>query len=279
MRFRILLSVLVLFSLSCRKRDISVPSYIHIAAYEFETKAGQGTNRQLFEYVNVFINDNSVGNYSLPATFPVLATGNITVDVRPVIKEFARSHALFNMVEPYLVNVNLKEGEIDTIQPVFKYLSNVKFVFIEDFNDTVTSFQLTQGSLDTFYIKSDLLQSADSSPYLEIPLGAAQNFFQIESEATFEIPRDRRNVYLEFEYQTNFTFTIGLTNLTTTGLERLPSVSPFPSNEWKKGYVQLNDEVFNSRNNVSFKLYFQGLNTQTSNALLRLDNLKIIFRE
>jgi hypothetical protein len=276
----ILLIAPIVFTLGCRKRDIATPAYIKIDRINFYTTGEEGAPSHGIEMVNVFINDNSVGIYQLPCEFPVLQTGVQKIDVRPMIKEMAREgFKLFNLTDVYDTVVTIEAQQTIQLYPEFRYVNNRELVWIEDFDDLVSSFNIRLGTLDTMIIENEPSISLDGSPYIKLDLGVGETFFEIETQDLFELPGDGRDVYLEMDYRANMQFTLGVISSSPSEVVFIPSVTPFSSNDvWRKAYIQLRDEIRNQRPDTKFKIYLRGINNQVERPLLYFDNFKLIYR-
>ncbi len=275
----ILFVLLTSILLACRKRDIVDPSYMHITPIEQNSKPGQGTNSHNIEFVYTLINDNSIGTYQVPATVPVLYEGAYSVEARPMIKWFAREglHP-YSMMKNYVQTINFTKLGVDTLKPVFEYQDKIQFEWLEDFNDNDASMSVRFGTIDTFYVQNELDHTFDGTPYMYIPMGTGESFFEIESKDLFEIPDDGREVILEINYKTNVPFTIGLYATSTSQVIALPSVTPFAVTSWQKGYVYLTDEVFNQGKDTRFRVFFRSANASVANPEIYIDNLKLLYR-
>ncbi|HYG15571.1 MAG TPA: hypothetical protein VEC12_07435 [Bacteroidia bacterium] len=267
---------------SCKK-DIEIPAYLHIKQPAFNAVAGQGTSLHNISYVGVYINDNLEGIYEVPVTFPILKKGNFKVQVRPFIKRLARSGVHnYTMVAGYEEDVTLVEKLTDTVSPVFAYESNVKFLWLEDFNLGTSSLNRTQGNVDTLLVTKSRGPGVDSTFYGYIDLGGISNpFIKLETQDEFTFPTDGRDLYLEFHYKCNIPFTVGLVERGPTQITSLPSVTPFEtSGEWRKGYVYLNDELIFAPAGAKYRIFIGALNEDPSiPGEIFLDNFKLLYRE
>ena len=89
-KYTFLFAVVLLLTLgfiSCRKFEGSqkVPSYIHIESIEVDSLTDYfvyGANTHKITDAWVYVDDNLVGIYELPSTFPVLKKGQHKVAVR-----------------------------------------------------------------------------------------------------------------------------------------------------------------------------------------------------
>lgn len=283
------LLLLVLFSVffnSCKK-DIEIPSYIHIKSPIFTAKAGQGTNLQSIPHVGVFINDNLEGIFETPVTLPVIKNGNFNVQLRAYVKRTARDgHVSYTLMDGYVENTTLTPGKVDTITPVFEYHSNTKFEWLDDFNANTKSIVIdtNQSTIDTILITKSKGAGVDSSLYAYIDMGFDANpFFSIETQDFFTLPLDGRDVYLEFHYKTNVPVLVGLFEHDGNGdfSATLPSVQTISTNgEWRKAYIYLNDELINAPVGAKYKVFFRAINGDEGvRGEVFLDNLKLMYRE
>ncbi|TNE79326.1 MAG: hypothetical protein EP332_11510 [Bacteroidetes bacterium] len=283
MKLKLTFSILfaLLLSSSCRKTDIGNPAYIYIPELKVTTTQAQGSNFIPLPYVNVFINDNSVGVYALPAKFPVLQEGNVKLEVYPMIKRFARDGIVhYAVMQPYGTQIDLKAMETDTLVPEFSYFDNAEFPWLEDFNDNASSLYVKSGTIDTFYIENDLSISRDGTPYMHIDMGTGDSWFEIESQDLFDLPRDGRDIYMELDYRSNAVFAIGLYATSNSGVIAVPSVSPFPTDTaWTKAFIYLSDETINTSSDTRFRVYFRAVNATVDNPHIYLDNIKLVYRK
>ncbi len=269
------------FGISCRKQYLVTPAYIHIPRIELNVSTGQGTEVHGVDRVNVYVNDNSVGIYQVPVTFPITYSGETKIDIRPMIKQFARTGILiYTPWDVYSTQVNLEPTRVDTIVPEFNYVSNIAIPFLEDFNANSASLNIKSGTVDTFYIQNDPEYTRDGTPYMLIDMGQGETFFTIESQDLFELPSDGRDVYLELDYRCNAPFTIGLYASDPTQVIALPTVTPVPTDgEWRKAYVYLTDETRNRSIDTRFRLFLRAVNGEDITPKIYLDNFKLVYRE
>ncbi len=74
---------------SCYKfdGDQTIPAYLKIDTVLLKTYyPEQGSNSNAIKDVWVYVNDQQIGAFELPAMFPVLAMGNQKLEIRPGIK-------------------------------------------------------------------------------------------------------------------------------------------------------------------------------------------------
>ena len=149
--FSVLLGLLFLAATasSCNKFEGSqtVPSYIHIESVEVDSLTDYftyGANTHKITDAWVFVDDNPVGCFELPATFPVLKSGPHKVAVYGGIKvngiSASRDRYPFYMPRIYQ-NVNLVEDSILNLSPAVSYYpigEGVDVAWMEDFENANT---------------------------------------------------------------------------------------------------------------------------------------------
>lgn len=284
--FLLLLASFGVFFNSCKK-EIEIPSYLHIKKPTFKTKAGEGTDMQNIVHVGVFINDNLEGIFEAPLTLPLIRKGDFNIELRTYVKRNAREGFVnYTLMSGYIESATLVEGKVDTITPVFQYQSNTKFEWLDDFNANTKSIVVdtNQSTIDTILVTKNKGQGVDSSLYAYIDMGADANpFFSIETEDLFTLPFDGRDVFLEFHYKTNVPVLVGLFEHDGNGdfSATLPSVQTLTTNgEWRKAYIYLNDELINAPPGAKYKVFFRAINGDAGiRGEVFLDNLKLMYRE
>ncbi|NQX98592.1 MAG: hypothetical protein HRT73_12045, partial [Flavobacteriales bacterium] len=139
------------FSCSKENFEAQVPAYISIPSITLTTDyATQGSTSSNIKDAWVFVNDDLVGVYELPAKFPVLKEGNVTVKVFAGIKDngITADGTKYLLYDPHVVQVNLVKNETVEIVATVSYASSVKFSWLEDFENVSLSF-LHHSSSDT----------------------------------------------------------------------------------------------------------------------------------
>src|SRR2546423_329586 len=125
-RILFIFSVIALYS-SCSLFDTSekIPSYIHIDKVNFipgDTSV-QGTASVKISDAWVFIDDQLVGAYELPATFPVQYDGTHTIKVRGGVKMngISATRIQYPFYNFYSTQATLEPKKTITINPTAAY--------------------------------------------------------------------------------------------------------------------------------------------------------------
>ena len=120
------------------KFEATQPVYITVEDFTFTTDPlNQGSNSSNISDAWIYINDDLVGAYELPATIPVLREGNVELKVFAGIKDngINASRKRYVMYDPHVEQVNLVKGESFTVEPSITYNPAVQFPWLEDFEN------------------------------------------------------------------------------------------------------------------------------------------------
>ena len=279
LRFYSFLIVIGITLLSCSKDDYEaqVPTYISIDQITLTTNLStEGSASSNITDAWVFINDDLVGVYELPATIPILKEGSATLKIFAGIKDngIAASRTRYLLYDPHVEQVNLVKGETINISPQVVYNSDVKFSWIEDFENASLSF-LYHTNSDTIVNKdnSDVKEGAFSG---KVYLDSGMDFFETTSIG-FAKSGINSPAYLELDFKTNEPLLIGM----YLDNDQFSLVTLNVSTSWKKIYINLSD-LINSRTNISQVKIFFGIKSDpngpfvSANPEIHLDNIKLV---
>ena len=268
---------IILFSCSKEKFEAKIPAYISIPSITLTTDyASEGSASSKITDAWVYINDDLVGVYELPAKFPVLKEGNVSVKVYAGIRDngIAASRARYLMYDPHVEQVNLISGETIEITANIIYNAGVKFSWLEDFEGVSTSFLYTAGSDTIFNRQSSILKEGNFSG--QVYLEDEMNFFEAVSVPFNDLPIGE-TVYLELDFITNENITVGV----YLDGEQFAFITLNVSSDWNKIYINLKD-VLKSKTNSSEVKVFIGLKEEggtvfkTNNPQVYIDNVKLV---
>jgi hypothetical protein len=278
--FCLLFLFFLIASSSCKKNNL-IPAYIYIdhitlaSIYEID-----GSNSNKITDAWVFVDDDLIGVYELPATFPVLATGKHKITVKAGIKinGIAKSRGYYPFYQSFETNVDLQPQETDTIKPQVSYVPN-KIKWKEDFEDAGISIVKYFNS-DTTIIKTTDPNDAFEGSYSGVGyLVADKPYMLCVSDSTIEIPQNQSPVFLELNYKTNVFMTIGMyAKLSSGNFERIPTLVLNPTDEWKKIYINLTYTANYTVNTLGFKVFFEANKPDTiTSAKVFVDNIKLLY--
>jgi hypothetical protein len=289
------LSVLSCVFASCGmvgEDPVTIPAYIYIPSFTFITDTSsfntdiyQGTNSQ--RITDMWISDAGklIANVGLPSLIPVQKTGptQVWVEAGIIISGQDEQRQSYPLMSQYIVpTLNLRPGEIDTIRPVFRYLPNIDFKFIEDY-DRPGSFLNIQASSklpgDSVIKVNDQNAWKPGKYSGKIQIDPNHQGVLLLSDE-YLLPRSGSPVYLEIDYKSNLTLDIGYYYQDPSGATSTANsvIQTYPTNsEWKKLYVRLTDEVASRKDGTLYKVYIAVFNTDnTVVPEVYLDNVKLV---
>jgi len=262
---------------SCRKFEGSqtVPAYIHIDTIMVNCDYFvYGANTSKITDAWVYVDDDAVGCFELPATFPILKKGPHKVAVYGGIKVDGRSSARapYPFYKPQVYEgLNLVEDSIINLQPVLNYYpigGGVEKGWMEDFETTNTlvpiSTDTTVGNLVRIN-GSEAWHSPNSFYSGKIVLPPDSLDFAV---ATQEEGYTFHSNYLEYcmlemDYKCNDAFFVGVMYFENYYLQKHPLLHIQPTDtvnavpqRWNKIYVNIGPFMNEHVNASYFRIYF-----------------------
>ncbi len=283
----VIVALLVAFG-SCRKfeGDQSIPAYLRIDSASLQTDYSQfGSNTHKITDSWVYVNDQLIGAFEHPATFPVLARGDNKLEIRPGIKlnGISATRVPYPFYRPFiLTDFTFFEDSIVSVSPEFIYYDNTLIPWKEDFEDISISLEKTARS-DTTIRKTaphdpDAYSSEHSAYSGLIHLKGSVKTFQIATAESFALPGLGRPVFLEIDYKCDKPFGVGLIVEEFGTITFLPLVIVNTSEIWNKIYINLGPNISLYSSSARFKPYFEGNLDSEEEARFFFDNIKLVHR-
>jgi len=284
LQFILLLFIILLTQTSCEKfsGDQEVPAYLSIDSIYISTNFSlQGTNSQNITDAWIYVDDNLIGAFQMPARVPVLYNGIHTVTVFPGIKEngIATTRVTYPFYKPIITKIRLTPDSTTQLK-VLKtvYQSTSSFVWMENFESEPFTIDTTSSS--SAYIErtpsgSPLAFKDEGSYSGMVVLDTARSFFECKTNKEYPIPSS--TVYLEINFNINTTMTVGVFVYSTTTSYQVPILNLNPThNTWKKTYINLTTSL-NSYYGTYYRVYLGAfLDDGAEQNLLLFDNLKVL---
>lgn len=296
-----LLFILFLALPSCNNFEgpQTVPAYIRIDTMmvncDYYT---YGANTHNFTDAWVYIDDDIIGIYELPAMIPVLAQGKHEVEIRPGIKVngIAQTRADYPFMAPVeYKDVELVPDSVITFRPVFNYLpdgDNFHVRWIEDFDGGFVSLEATTSSDVACHRVNGPQAWHDaggiySSYSGQFVLTSDTLRFQVATSEQFEdLPTTGAACMLEMDYKCSDTCLIGL-YYKDGSIYDYPIYRVNPTSEsgvdpdrWKKVYINIGPYLVENESADYFKLYISSWNPRNDGMqYFYFDNLKLIYRD
>ncbi|MCD4680770.1 MAG: hypothetical protein K8S00_10320 [Bacteroidales bacterium] len=280
------LTIFILFSIyfliSCKKESEElIPAYIHIDSISFSNNTGIGlTASHSITDAWVYIDNNLVGAFELPVTFPVLYENVHSVKIRPGIElnGIASTRSYYMIYKEFVKDINLTKDSITNIEVSSSYSNDDVFVWVENFEVGLPAIEEISGS-DTNIVKTSLPgQVFEGSFSGAIYLTDDKNYFKAASVDAFELPKYGNFVFLELNYKTNNKFLIGLYAQSSSNIVEKHVLYINPKDTWNKIYVNLTSVVSQEIDANDFKILFMATKDEgVDQAEILLDNIQLIY--
>lgn len=290
---------------SCNTFDppLVVPVYGHIDSIHFMVPTDSltmlGSPSAKIPYAWVYLDDNPVGTFQIPCTFPMIAANgphNIKIYPGVIPVGINSPAAIYPFYQFYSFNINLQQGSTYKFKPTSEYYTWAKFPYMENFEGETAGIpssgiinyhgggNATGASTTSMYVtqnpalvyggsgKSGMVVVNQNAPYY-----AGVTFFGKDS-----LPNSSTPVYVELNYRCTAEFAIGLFQSdlqSDTALMASPTAIVYPTQTWTKMYVCLNTTLQQySYSSYRHQLYFtMQWNQGDPNDTLLLDNIKILY--
>ena len=284
-RLYITLIILVSVLNSCELYNPAepVPAYIHIDKFTLTTLPDEGTNSNKITDAWVYVDEQLIGCFELPATFPVLYEGNHQVRIRAGIKinGIAATRAPYPFFDSYETSVNMAKGTTITLKPTVKYFPNTHFDFMENFDNVGILFANSPSGTDTSM--QQIFAATDNNVFEGNGSGiayldTARTFFECVSNTSYILPKNSAPVFLEFNYKCNHEFVVGLYAHSSTNSYKVAVLTFNSSAEWNKTYLYLTPVIIGSGNSTDYNIFMGMVNKEGADSLaLVIDNLKLVY--
>ncbi len=297
-----MLNIVLMFSLlasfmfsGCDKfeGDQEVPAYINIDTLTFSTNySTQGTAYQELVDAWVYVNDQLIGGFEVPAEIPVLQQGLCKVEIRPGIK----LNGISDTRAPYPCATSFIKQEVFlspdsnvTIQPSFEYLSNTDFIWREDFEDA--GLAIKEGNYsDTGIYRTEPMNFPGA--FLDANSKYSGVVYLDDNRSVMELVSDNGEgagwtlqrgdfYFLEINVKTTVPVLVGMYVVRTSigGVENRPFIYMNSSDDWNKLYINFTPMVNEITDATSFQLYFYAAKSATeSDQTIMFDNIKFVTR-
>jgi|TARA_B110000902_G_C14290451_1_gene580660 hypothetical protein len=279
---------------SCTDKEEPIPAYLYIPLIELEvsTDGTQGSNAHDILDAWVYVNGQLIGAFEMPATIPILASGNSRINVFAGVKDngLTNKRIRYPFYRSFDTDMDLTPGKVDTLIPKIVYNQNAKFSWLEDFEDgsvsleksgsftTVDSLYITENPADVYaYNGTTNLRSGA----VDIPGGA--HVFENSTIQSYALPRSGQDIYLELNFKCNTETVIGLYPITSNVVQGFPlvnlfsTVDEFGEMQWKKVYISLVADVNNPEYaGAEFRPFISAQTNRAEESKLFFDNIKLV---
>lgn len=270
----------------CSKTTIDeIPSYIAIDTTSINVASLQGTASQKISDTWVYADNELIGAFEVPAQFPVLKNGSRELSIFAGIRlnGINETRAPYPFYEKITRTVNLEREKITDLGHLkFSYVVGTKFAWQEDFEQANLSIDSTARS-EVNLVRTRMTSELAAAFPFEMNEWAAKIIipddslvFECASHDSYKLPTTGTSVFLEMNYKSNNSFTVGLiVNGSVTSQKSVLVINP--SETWNKIYINLTPSVSASSGATSFKVFLSAMkNTNVPKAEIYFDNFKLL---
>ncbi len=298
------LFISALFLVSCEKpSNDEIPSYVSIDSIYITTNLSvEGTASHKITDAWVYLGTKLIGAFEITGNgstrIPILKEGKDTLWIYPGIKMNGMSgtrvdYPFYNIIK---IPVTLERGvvkDLGTLRTTYVSSSDpspkMKFVWFENFETGTLSLDSTVTSDIKLKKVTDpsLLFKYPTSPDTYEPNGVAglieitndTSLFECVSQNVFDLPTTGKEIFLELNYRSNNSFTVGLLSYKTMVPAYIPVLTIHPSDSWNKIYVNLTTTVL-YQGTSSYKIFFRAMKDKdVPQANIYLDNIKLMYKK
>ncbi len=267
----------LLMQLSSCHKDSATPSYVQVNPFVLKIDtAAQGSASNNIQDVWLYVNEQPLGAYQLPAKIPIIAEGSSQLLLSPGILKggITTMHIQYPFYTAYLDTVVLTKSQTTVITPVVKYIDSAKFHLNETFENG-SSFLKLMGDT-TIYRDNQPSERLWSQWYGKITLTPTNDTVEVYTPA-FTLPYNSI-VFIEMNYKCDLPITVGLLVNNASGGEKYWVETLNAHSTWNKIYIDISDAVTQEQG-TSYGIIIKAGNTIgdiTSPQNIYLDNIKLI---
>ncbi len=269
--------------------DQTVPSYLKIDSILFiSDNELEGTSNQKISDAWVYIDDDLIGGFEMPALIPVLKEGPQKVEIRPgiILNGISDTRAPYPCIQPVIIeSVELFPDSIVTLSLTSNYYENSEFVWMEDFEDASLAIKASQNSDTAIYRTNgnqayhDVYSEFSGICYVDTANSFAQLVSTDGNNQGFAFDRGDF-IFLEINYRNNIPIVVGVyIKLMDNTVQQRSFLIINPTEEWNKIYVNFTPIVNETTDAVYYNVYFEAQQQDdVENGFIMLDNIKLVTR-
>lgn len=266
----------------------AIPSYVEITAPVLLTESAQGSASEKITEVWVFVDEEFMGAFPIPAKVPILKSGPVNLRVEVGIREngLRSTPEIYPFYTPYQETINLMPNETIRVEPQLRYRDNSQLAFIEDFERGGTIFQTVVTGTANSRITINEATPFEGRGSGQIALSTTDPFVEIATSPRYrDLLGNGNTVYVEMDYQSDIPVSVGIVGYANNQEDPVAFAYQAgfnPSETWNKIYFNLTPIVFAS-NADEFQIVLRAALPLNENltfiqetGLVLLDNIKLI---
>lgn len=266
---------------ACSKdREADIPTFVEVSEVNVITTMGQGTDHHEISELYVYADNRLLGIFPVPSSIPILGEQQAQVEFFAGIREngISNNSTINPFYETQRLTVDLTAPQV-TFVPAFGYRENVVFTMVESFEST-NSLGVDLDEDEETFISVGEGTDAIEGRYAVGSMTRDYPLLEVATNFVYDdLPDNGAPVYLEFEYKSDITLAVGLRgHSASTSPVSLYKLGLFPSDEWKKIYVNFTADIQDFQRSgyqIIFLASFSDSNSQAVQSIY-LDNLKLL---
>ena len=273
----------LLLSCDIFDKEEDIPGFIYIDSADLSTTTGQGANSSSIIDVTAYANNEFLGTFELPATIPVLTTGDIDLVIAPGIKNngMVSDRKMYPFYEFYRKKFTVIPDAVVPIEPdssiTFKYYNEGLHFYIEDFE--ATGYDLVEASTSNAILNqiTSPPENVKNGYTLEVLLNSEHNHFEVRTDwGLTNLPKGS-NMYLEIDFKGSIPLEIGIITASPV-VKKIFALGLVPQKDFTKVYIDLTEKISREVATTHFEIYFEAqLPSGKESAELYIDNIKFIY--
>lgn len=281
-RYYLFIAILGCFFTSCEiiNPPEPIPSYIKIDKFVLTTDpATEGSNSSKITDAWIYLDDNYVGTFELPAKFPLIGEGRHTITVKAGIKlnGISATRSIYPFYKPYIITVNLQKDSVITLHPTITYYPETKFEWMENFEDGGVSLEKTIFSDTSLEKTSDPLKRFEGNYSGIVHLDSSRKLFECYTISAYQLPGGESPVIMEMNYKTNEEIYMGVISISSAQSIPVGIIHITKSDNWNKIYINIKNAILAYPDADEFKVFFRiDKSDQNNVSEIMFDNIKLL---
>lgn len=277
---------------ACRDADDGIPARIQLDSVELDIDPVNGNKIHQITGVQVFANQELIGNFELPCKIPIDKLGKVQIDIFPLVfvNGSSTNLTLYGPLNGYRDTLNLTAATTIAVIPKFKHRTTAVFKWLEDFEDNNSTlvpispspfagdtvgivrrpFDLNGKFVSESMVYRFCFENTDTAKFFD-----AGSFLEFS-----DLPNNGSPVFFEFDIKTDLPVQLALKRRSPSATDLVPYMLINPTEgKWKRFYVNLFFELTNQPAGTSVRIFFDVNKPANSvaNREILFDNLRLSY--
>jgi hypothetical protein len=258
----------------------TTPTYVQIDSFTF-SGVQRGSSSHKITNVWVYFNNTPVGNFDLPAKFPVIVNAPGTLLVAPGIDYdgLISQELVYPLYTGDTMHLSPAPGTVVSFKPKTGYLPSSDLKFEETFESNPILFSRYSGDTGIVrtYAAGEVYEGGASGAIYITP---NQDSAVVVSSDIAKAITPGADAYIELDYKGTLTLRVGMYAMSNTTGEVVTKqlIGIKPRNEWGKFYIDIKNFI-GTHQDATYKVLIRadrGDIPKTSGGSLFIDNIKVV---